>query len=339
MELGIGMFGDIRSSKLAGGEANASTRLNEMLKEIQWCDAVGIDVISIGEHHRADYAVSVPNIVLAAAAATTQNIKLSTGVTVLSSFDPVLLYEEFATIDVLAKGRAEITVGRGSFIESFPLYGYPLEEYDNLFEEKLDLLLKINKEPVITWKGRLRAPLNKQLIFPRAHQNELPIWVAVGGTPASVARAARLGLPLIVAIIGGEPQQFAPLFEYYKQIYLQHGYPIENMQIGIHAHTFLGDDASNISEQYYPYYASQMDKIGKERGWPSYTQQQFDKGRSTTGHLLVGDANLVVDKILRLKEMSGITRFVAHLDVGGPPHKDIMKAIEILGKVVLPQIQ
>lgn len=338
MEIGVGMFGDIASQKVTGKLQTAGERIIELLEEMQLCDAVGLDVFALGEHHRKDYAVSVPNIVLAAAAATTSHIKLSTGVTVLSSFDPVLLYEEFATIDLISKGRAEIMVGRGSFVESFPLYGYPLNDYEALFEEKLELLMKINKEEKVTWKGRLRAPLEDQLIFPRAAQDSLPIWVAVGGTPASVERAARLGLPLIVAIIGGAPAQFKPLFDYYKEVYLAHGHPASDMQIGVHMHTFIGDDAAATSDFYYPFYANQMDVIGRDRGWSPYTRLQYDAGLSVTGNLLIGDANMVVDKILQLQEISGMTRYIAHMDVGGPSHKELMKAIEILGSKVLPQV-
>lgn len=339
MEIGVGMFGDIATTLVSGKPPSAAQRMQELIREIQYCDEAGLDVFAMGEHHRQDYAVAVPNIVLAAAASTTQNIRLSTGVTVLSSFDPVLLYEEFAAIDLIAKGRAEIMVGRGSFIESFPLYGYSLGDYDGLFEEKLDLLLKINREDPVSWSGKYRAPLNKQRIFPRAYQAELPVWVAVGGTPASVERAARLGLPLIVAIIGGHPEQYKPLFEYYKELYIQHGHPEEHMQIGMHAHTFAGENNDEVAAKYFPYYAAQMNNIGKDRGWPPYSRSQFDAGRSLTGHLLVGDANLITDKILRLKEIGSLTRFIAHLDVGGPDHKDMMKAIEILGTKVLPHLK
>jgi len=339
MEIGVGMFGDIASPLVSGKPASAGQRIQELIREIQYCDEVGLDVFAMGEHHRQDYAVAVPNIILAAAAGITQHIRLSTGVTVLSSFDPVLLYEEFAAIDLISKGRAEIMVGRGSFIESFPLYGYSLADYDGLFEEKLDLLLKINREDPVSWSGKYRAPLDKQKIFPRAFQPELPVWVAVGGTPASVERAARLGLPLIVAIIGGQPEQYKPLFEYYKELYTRHGHPPEQMQIGIHAHTFAGEDNEEVARKYFPYYAAQMNNIGRDRGWPPYTREQFDYGRSMAGHLLVGDANLVAEKILQLKEIGSLTRFIAHLDVGGPDHKDMMKAIEILGTKVLPQLK
>lgn len=339
MEIGVGMFGDIASPLVSGKPASAGQRIQELISEIQYCDEVGLDVFAMGEHHRQDYAVAVPNIILAAAAGITQHIRLSTGVTVLSSFDPVLLYEEFAAIDLISKGRAEIMVGRGSFIESFPLYGYSLSDYDGLFEEKLDLLLKINREDPVSWSGKYRAPLDKQKVFPRAFQPELPVWVAVGGTPASVERAARLGLPLIVAIIGGQPEQYKPLFEYYKELYTRHGHPPEQMQIGIHAHTFAGEDNEEVARKYFPYYAAQMNNIGRDRGWPPYTREQFDYGRSMAGHLLVGDANLVAEKILQLKEIGSLTRFIAHLDVGGPDHKDMMKAIEILGTKVLPQLK
>lgn len=336
MELGIGMFGDIQQSHTS---SNAQTRLKEIITEAKLADEAGLDIIALGEHHRKDYAIANPEILLAAIASTTKHIKLASAVTVLSSADPVRTYENFASLDLISDNRAEIMVGRGSFIESFPLYGFNLNDYDKLFEEKLDLLLNINKNEIVNWEGTLRAPLHNQLVFPRSTQaNGLPIWIAVGGTPASVERAAILGLPLIVAIIGGQPKQFKPLFDYYKEIYVASGHDINKMQVGVHAHTFL-TSTPEASQNYYKVYAQQMNNIGQERNWPPYTSTQYDFGRSIHGHLLVGDEQLVIEKILQYKEWFGITRFVAHIDVGGPAHKDILKTIDILGTKVLPKIQ
>ena len=277
MELGIGMFGDISNNK------SAKQRLIETIEEAKISDQVGLNVFALGEHHRSDYAVSSPEMVLSAIASVTKDIKLASAVTVLSSSDPVKVYEDFATLDLLSDNRAEIMVGRGSFIESFPLFGYDLKDYEKLFEEKLDLLINLNHNEIVNWKGSVRAPLHQQPIFPRSEQKSgLPIWIAVGGTPASVVRAATLGLPLIVAIIGGMPIQFKPLFELYKKTYLEAGHPIEQMQIGMHGHTFISDDA-NTTDNYYNYYANQMNRIGRDRGWPPYNKDQYDFGRGITG--------------------------------------------------------
>lgn len=338
MEIGIGVFADVRSNLNVSNPSAA--RIPHLIAEMKLADEVGLDLFGVGEHHRSDYAVSAPNIILAGAATVTKNIKLASSVTVLSSADPVLLYEEFATIDLLSHGRAEMQVGRGSFIESFPLFGYNLDDYELLFEEKLDLLLTLRKGGIINWRGKTRAPLINQEIFPKPYRPEgIPIWVAVGGTPSSVIRAAKLGLPLMVAIIGGSPKQFQPLFELYKRTYIESGHDIAIMQLGVHAHTFIGEDAAQTANDYYEPYANQMNRIGRDRGWPPYSRAQYDYGVGLEGHLLVGDANLVVDKIMQLKEISGMTRFTAHIDVGGPDHLKTMKAIEILGKQVMPQIK
>ncbi len=339
MELGISMFADLPVDAATGKHKPAQERLTELLAEIKLADEVGLDVFGIGEHHRSDYAVSSPEIILAAAASITTNIKLASAVTVLSSADPVKVYQNFATVDLISNGRAELMVGRGSFIESFPLFGYNLHDYNELFEEKLNLLLEINKNETISWKGNFRAPLVKQQVLPRAVDNNLDIWIAVGGTPASVQRAARLGLPLMIAIIGGSPAQFKPLVQYYKDEYQKHGHDPSALRIGIHSHAMLGDDSQTVADNYYPYYAAQMNRIGKDRGWQPFSKGQFTMGRSPEGALFVGDAAEVTDKILLQQEMFGLTRFVAHLDVGGAPHRDIMKAIEILGTKVAPEVQ
>jgi probable LLM family oxidoreductase len=338
MELGISMFGDNHYDKNGQPQAPGE-RLKELIEEIKLMDETGLDFFGIGEHHRPDYAVSVPEIILAAAATVTKNIKLGSAVNVISSSDPVRLYESFAMIDQVSNGRAELVAGRGSFIESFPLYGYRLEDYDELFEEKLGLLVKINKENPITWKGKFRPPLKDQLILPRAVNDKLKIWVAVGGTPESVVRAARYGLPVIFAIIGGNPAQFKPLFEYYKEKYKHYGHSMDAFEVGVHVHAFFGEDSKKMAEEYYPVYASQMTRIGRSRGWPPYQRQQFDAGRTLKGHLIVGDAGEAIEKILYLHELFGLTRFSAHVDVGGPSHAALMKTIEIFGTKVAPKVR
>lgn len=338
MELGIGMFGDNHYGK-DGKPLPPGQRLQELIEEIRLMDEVGIDFYGIGEHHRPDYAVSVPEIILAAAATVTKSIKLGSAVSVLSSADPVKLYQSFATIDLISNGRAELMAGRGSFIESYPLYGYNLQDYDELFEEKLDLLLQINNQNPITWKGKFRPALKNQQVLPRAVNDHLNIWIAVGGTPESVLRAAKYGLPVIFAIIGGNPVQFKPLFDYYKQAWQEFGHDRNNFRVGVHMHAFFGDDSRQTADEYYPIYSSQMNRVGSTRGWPPYQRQQYDTGRGSKGHLVIGDANEAIDKILQLHELFGLTRFSAHMDVGGPSHASLMKSIEIYGTQIAPKVR
>jgi len=339
MELGIGMFGDLSFDAQTGKPREAKTKLREILEQVKLADDIGLDVFGLGEHHRPDYAVSSPEIVLAAAAGMTRNIKLMSTVTVLSSAEPVKVYQDFATIDLISEGRAEIGVGRGSFIESFPLFGYSLSDYNQLFEEKLDLLLQINNHEIVNWKGKLRAPLVNQTVLPRAlNEGRLPVWVAVGGTPESVLRAARLGLPLIVAIIGGMPKQFQPLIEFYKQEYIGNGHDPAKMQIGVHAHSFVTDNEAG-ADGYFFNYSAQMDRVGASRGWPPYTKVQYNGGRDPEGALFIGEPAAVVDKILYLHEMFGLTRFIGHMDVGDPSHASMMRSIELFGVKVAPEIR
>ncbi len=338
MELGIGMFGDNHYDK-DGKPLPPGQRLQELIEEIRLMDEVGIDFYGIGEHHRPDYAVSVPEIILAAAATVTKSIKLGSAVSVLSSADPVKLYQSFATIDLISNGRAELMAGRGSFIESYPLYGYNLQDYDELFEEKLDLLLQINNQNPITWKGKFRPALKNQQVLPRAVNDHLNIWIAVGGTPESVLRAAKYGLPVIFAIIGGNPVQFKPLFDYYKQAWQEFGHDRNNFRVGVHMHAFFGDDSRQTADEYYPIYSSQMNRVGSTRGWPPYQRQQYDTGRGSKGHLVIGDANEAIDKILQLHELFGLSRFSAHVDVGGPSHASLMKSIEIYGTQIAPKVR
>lgn len=337
MELGIGMFGDLHIDN-KGKAQPAAQRLQELIEQIRLMDELGLDFFGIGEHHRPEYAVSAPEIVLAAAATVTRNIRLGSAVSVLSSSDPVRLYQSFATVDGISGGRAELMVGRGSFTESFPLFGYNLQDYDELFEEKLDLLLAINKEERVSWKGQFRAALENQEVYPRAVNGKLPVWVAVGGTPESVLRAARLSIPVIFAIIGGNPAHFKPLFDYYRKAYAHFGHQ-EPLQTGVHMHAFFGDNGQQTANDYYPLYAAQMNRIGKERGWPPYQRSQFEQGRGAQGHLMIGEAGEAIDRILYLQELFGITRFSAHMDVGGPSHASLMKSIEIFGTRIAPQVR
>src|SRR5690554_1400672 len=339
MELGISMFGDLAADPKTGKFQSPQQRLNEIIEEIKLMDELGLDYFGIGEHHRPDYAVSSPEILLAAAATVTKNIKLGSAVTVLSSSDPVKVYQNFAMIDLISNGRAEIMAGRGSFIESFPLFGYNLNDYEDLFVEKLDLLLEINKNERVTWKGRHRAELNDQEILPRATKNELPIWLAVGGTPQSVVRAGRLGLPLMLAIIGGSPRQFKPLVDLYREEYKFANHDPANMKVGIHSHSFFGDNASSLSDMYYPLYAAQMNRIGRTRGWQPYHRSQFEAGKTKDGALFIGEPEAMIDKILYAQEMFGLDRFSAHMDVGGPSHKDMMKSIEVFGTKIAPKVR
>jgi len=338
MELGISMFGDNHINS-KGEVQPVGQRLQELIEEIKLMDELGLDFFGIGEHHRPDYAVATPEIILAAAATVTKRIKLGSAVTVLSSADPVLVYQQYATIDQLSNGRAEICAGRGSFIESFPLFGYNLKDYDALFDEKLNLLVQINKQEHITWNGKFRAAINNQQILPRAVNDHLNIWVAVGGTPESVVRAAKHGLPVIFAIIGGNPSQFKPLFQYYRDNYAHFEHDETMLQVGVHMHCFFGESSQAVADEYFPFYAAQMTRVGADRGWPAYQRNQYDVGRSKDGALFIGDASEAIDKILQMQEMFGLTRFAAHMDVGGPSHASLMKSIEIFGTKIAPKVR
>lgn len=338
MELGIGMFGDMSFNSEEQSYQPASDRLKEIIEQVRAADSLGIDVFAMGEHHREDYAVSSPEIVLAALSSVTRNIRLSSGVSVLSSVDPVKLFQDFSTIELLSDGRVEIMAGRGSFTESFPLFGYNLSDYNALFEEKLQLLLQLNQNRMVTWNGRFRAPIHNQIIYPQIKRS-IPVWIAVGGTPASVLRAAQLGLPLIIAIIGGMPGQFIPLVDYYHANFKRDEQnPVP--RVAVHAHTFVADSMAQILRDYYPHYARQMDKIGKERGWRGqYTEHQFAAGTGSEGALFMGEPEEVAEKIIRLIEMLNLSRFIAHIDCGGPSHSQLMKTIELLGLKVFPTVR
>lgn len=318
---------------------HSEQRIKDLLEEVKLADELGIDMFGVGEHHRPDYAVSSPATVLAAAAAITKNIKLSSAVSVLSSDDPVRVYQQFATIDLISGGRAEIMAGRGSFIESFPLFGFSLQDYEELFEEKLDLLLKINQQTKVTWEGKLRAPIHNLGVYPRAVNGRIPIWLAAGGTPTSAIRAAKLGLPLILAIIGGVPEQFTRFISLYKNTALEMGKKPEEIEVGINNHVFIGEDSEKIAEQFFPYYKQIMDRVGSSRGWPPMSKQQYDYMRSPGGSLMVGSVEEVIDKIVHEYKLFGFTRFVAHANLGFVPHELTMKSIELFSTKVVPEVR
>lgn len=339
MELGISTFVELTPDPATGKTISPYERFQNMMEEVKLADQLGLDVFAIGEHHRPDFLVSSPATVLAAAAAVTKNIRLSSAVSVLSSDDPVRVFQQFATLDLLSGGRAEIMAGRGSFIESFPLFGYDLDDYNTLFEEKLKLLVAINNSETITWKGKHRAPIENLGIYPRPYHDKLPIWVAIGGTPASVYRAAKLGLPLTIAIIGGKPEQFVPHVNYYKEEYVKAGHDASQLQLCINSHAYIADNSTQAADEFFPVYAHVMSKIGKERGWPPTTREQFEYMRSPVGALLVGSPQQVIDKILYEHELFGNTRFMVQFSVGTLPHKQMMHAIELFGTVVAPAVK
>jgi probable LLM family oxidoreductase len=339
MELGICTFADMPPDPVTGKKVTAHQRLQELLEEIKLADEIGLDVFAVGEHHRKDYAASSPAVILGAAAAITKNIKLSSGVTVLSSDDPVRVFQQFSTVDLLSNGRAEIMAGRGSFTESFPLFGYHLGDYDTLFSEKLELLLKINEQEKITWSGKHRAAISDLGIYPRPQQDKLPIWIAIGGTPQSVQRAAMLGLPLTIAIIGGSPDRFAPYVNYYRQLWKEAGHEESQLQVGINSHTYVADSSKQAADEFYPGYADVMTRIGGERGWPPMNRDNYDMMREPEGSLMVGSAQQVIDKILYEYELFHHTRYLAQIGVGTMPHEKIMRAIELFGTVVAPAVR
>ncbi|QNK57749.1 MULTISPECIES: LLM class flavin-dependent oxidoreductase [Paenibacillus] len=331
MEIGISTF-----LEATNGPDSHAARLRNAVEEIVLADQVGLDVYGIGEHHRSDYAASAPAVTLAAAAAATKHIRLTSAVTVLSSDDPVRVYQDFATLDSLSNGRAEIMAGRGSFIESFPLFGYSLDDYDSLFEENLELLLAIRKSEKVSWRGGHRPAFDNLGIYPRAVQDPLPVWIATGGSPESAVRAGMLGLPVVFAIIGGMPERFAPLVDLYKRAAIQAGHDPRKLQIASHSHGFIGDTTDGAADLYYPPTQAQMNKLGRERGWPAYDRSAFDAARTLRGALYVGDPEFVAEKIVLLRKNLGLTRFFLHLDVGVMPHREILHSIELLGTKVAP---
>ncbi|MCB8883432.1 LLM class flavin-dependent oxidoreductase [Acidisoma cellulosilytica] len=322
-----------------GRAPDAGQRLRDLVEEIALADAVGLDVFGVGEHHRPDYAVSSPAVVLAAAAGRTKRIKLTTAVTVLSSDDPVRVFQDFATLDQISEGRAEITAGRGSFIESFPLFGYNLDDYNELFTEKLDLLLKLRDEERVSWAGRHRPALDDQAIYPRPYQKKLPIWVAIGGTPSSAARAARLGLPMAVAIIGGEPVRFAPLLDYYRDQAIRAGRDPAQLPISINSHGFVAETTDQAADDFFLPLKSVMDRLGAERGWAPMTRADYDQQRGPHGALLVGSPEQVAEKILFQHTVFRHQRFLLQVSVGPMSHAKVMKAIELFGTRTAPIVR
>lgn len=340
MEIGVYTFAEVAFDPRIGQTGDsAARRLSDLLEEIELADQVGLDVFGVGEHHRADYAVSVPVVVLAAAASKTQRIRLTSAVTVLSSDDPVRVFQDFATLDLISGGRAEIMAGRGSFIESFPLFGYDLGDYDELFSEKLELLLKLRENVRVSWSGQHRAPLNNLPVYPRPLQDPLPIWIAVGGTPQSVIRAGTLGLPLAIAIIGGAPARFKPMVDLYRESAKRAGHDPATLPVSINSHGFIAETAEEAANIAFPPYVEVMGRIGRERGWPPPTRRQFDAERSREGAMMLGSPQEVVDKLLYEHELFGNQRFLIQLTVGPTPHDKVMRAIELLGTRVAPEVR
>jgi len=340
MQIGIDSFAAAIPVPETGAAIAPADRLRNLLEEIDLADQVGLDVFGIGEHHRSEFLDSAPTIILAAAAGHTKNIRLSSAVTVLSAADPVRVFQEFATLDLISQGRAEIVAGRGSFTEAYPLFGLKLQDYDDLFIEKLDLLLKIRDDATVKWSGKHRPALNGQGIYPRPLQQQMPIWLGVGGTPQSFARAGYLGLPLMVAIIGGQPHRFRPLIDLYREAGSRAGHAPEKLKVGLHMLGFLGDTTQAAADDFYPGYATMFTQIGKERGWPPTTRAQFDLTRGPTGAFLIGDAETVVEKVLYTNEsLGGISRLDFQMTVATLPHAKMMHAIEILGTKVAPAVR
>lgn len=337
MELGISNFGEIRPEGVAGGASGSHQRVRELLEEIKLADEVGLDVYALGEHHRPDFVVSAPEVLLAAAAAQTKQIRLSSSVTVLSSADPVRTFQNFATLDLISGGRAEIMAGRGSFIESYPLFGYDLDDYDELFAEKLELLLALREQEHVVWSGRHRAPIEGRGVYPRPVQDLLPVWIAVGGTPTSAARAGMLGLPLALAIIGGAPERFAPFAELHRRAAAQAGLPTP--AFGINSHGYIADTSQRAADESFPSFAAAMNKIGAERGWPPMTRADFDAARELRGANFVGSPQEVVEKILFQYEIFGHDRFQLQMTVGSLPHAQVMRSIELFGTEVAPAVR
>jgi probable LLM family oxidoreductase len=337
MELGVSTFADVRPAP--GGEpVDPGRRLQEVLEEAELAERVGLDVFGVGEHHRPDFAVSAPAVVLAAVAARTERLRLTSTVTVLSSDDPVRVFEEFATLDLLSGGRAEIMVGRGSFVESFPLFGFDLADYDSLFVDKLELLLRLRESVHVTWSGRHRAPLQDQGVYPRPSQEPLPVWVAVGGTPESAVRAGTLNLPMMLAIIGGMPERFVPFARLHREAAQKAGHdPLP--ALGVNSHTYVAETSGRAADEFFPAYSGMMNAVGRERGWAPIGRREFEELRSPRGALAVGSPEEVAEKILFEHELFGHDRFLAQISVGSLPHEQALRAIELFGTEVAPLVR
>jgi probable LLM family oxidoreductase len=333
MELGIATFADLSAG------ISPQDRMRNLMEEAQLADELGLDVFAIGEHHREDFLISSPAVALAAAAVLTKRIRLSSAVTVLSSDDPVRVFQQFAEIDLLSGGRAEIMAGRGSFVESFPLFGYDLEDYDDLYAEKLDLLLELRDSTRVTWSGRHRAPLDNAGVWPRPVQDPLPVWVAVGGSPESVVRAGSWGLPLTVAIIGGQPERFVPLVDLYREAASTAGQDPEQIKVAINTHAFVGETAAQADAAFAAPYLAMMNKIGRERGWPPSGRQEYEALRAPRGALAVGSPEQVAEKILFEHELFGNERYVGQMSVGAVEHRDVLRSMELFGTEVAPLVR
>lgn len=339
VEIGVYSFVERTPDPETGELVSEEERVRNLLEEVELADRVGLDVFGVGEHHRSDYIASAPAVVLAAAAARTRRIRLTSAVTVLSSDDPVRVFQQFATLDLVSGGRAEIMAGRGSFIESFPLFGYDLNEYDSLFAEKLELLLKLREDTHITWRGRHRPALEGLGVHPRPVQDPLPVWIAVGGTPQSVVRAGTLGIPMALAIIGGQPERFVPFAELYREALRRAGHDPERVPLSINSHGYIADDSRQAADDAFGPYSVTMGRIGRERGWPPPTRERFEAERGPRGALLVGDPQEVIDKMLFEHELFGYRRFLMQVSVGTMPHQKVMRSIELLGSVVAPAVR
>lgn len=340
MEIGIDSFAAVNVTNESLRGKQSMQELERLLQRIEWADKVGLDAFAIGEHHREEYLDAANAVILAAAAARTKNIKLVSAVTVVSAADPVRIFQQFATVDLLSKGRAEIVAGRGSFTDAFPLFGYSLDHYNDLFIEKLDLLLQIINNKEVTWSGRFRPSLNKQIIYPRPYQEKIPVWLGVGGTPASFERAGTLGLPLMVAIIGGETHRFRPLIDRYREAGVKAGHPVEKLTVGLHSLGYVAPKTKQAIEEFYPGYAKAFTKIGLERGWGPVRRNHFDAQTGPTGAFLLGSPQEVAEKILRhSKALGGISRVTFQMDSAGLTHEQLMQSFELLGKEVKPLIQ
>jgi probable LLM family oxidoreductase len=334
MQVGIDSFAAWDDT---GISVSPSERLRRLVEQIEYAEQIGLDVFGVGEHHRKEFLDSAPAVILAAAAARTKRIRLTSAVAVLSAADPVRMFQEFATVDLLSKGRTEMVVGRGSFIEAFPLFGLKLEDYDSLFEEKLDLLLKIRDNEHVHWSGKYRPSLNGQGVYPRPLQNPLPIWIGVGGTPESFIRAGLLGLPLMVAIIGGETHRFRPLIDLYRQAGMQAGYSPDQLKVGVHSLGYVAESTQEAVDDFFPGYARTMSEIGKERGWPKMTRASFDAQRGPQGALLVGDPDEVAEKIVRHnKALGGISRITFMMNPASLSHEKLIRATKLIGTRITP---
>lgn len=339
MEIGIDSFAAANESGQGSLAENNMKSLGGLLERMEHADAMGLDVFGIGEHHRKEFLDSAPTLILAAAAARTKRIRLTSAVTVLSAADPVRAFQNFATLDLLSGGRAEMVVGRGSFTEAFPLFGYNLNDYDELFAEKLELLLNIRDNEVVNWEGNFRAPLKNQAIYPRPLQAKLPVWLGVGGTPESFIRAGTLGLPLMVAVIGGETHRFRPLIDLYRRAGEAAGFKREDLKVGLHSLGYVANTTEEAVEEFFPGYAESFTNIGKERGWPPVTRARFDAQNGHLGALVVGGPEDVAAKLLRHSEaLGGISRFTFQMDSAKLSHKQLMSAIELVGKKVIPLV-